>query len=60
MFWIVISIIAAVEIAIIAYSLKMRVMPVQTHGLIGARPAEVLWSLLPAILLVALFLLSSP
>ena len=58
-FWIVVSLMALAEAAIIVTALRM---PVRTHaerGIWGARPAEVVWTLLPAGLIVLLAVMSS-
>ena len=58
-FWIVVSLMALAEAAIIVTALHM---PVRTHaarGIWGARPAEVVWTLLPAGLIVLLAVMSS-
>lgn len=57
-FWVVIGALAAVETAIIVTALRMRVTPDPARGILGARGTEVLWTLLPIVLLAAVALLS--
>ena len=47
-----------VEAAIIITALRMRVQPLAARSVVGGRPAEVVWTLLPALLLVALVVMS--
>ena len=56
--WLVIGALALVEIAIVTTALRMRVGTTGPLTLVGRRPAEIGWTLLPALLLVALVLLS--
>lgn len=59
-FWLVVGAVALVETAIVTAALRMRVGSIGPLGLVGRRPAEIGWTLLPALLLVALVLLSLP
>ena len=56
--WLVIGAVALVETAIIATALRMRVRTSGRLSIVGRRPAEIGWTLLPALLLVALVWLS--
>ena len=47
-----------VEAAIIIAALRMRVQPLAARSVVGGRPAEVVWTLLPALLIVALVVMS--
>ena len=47
-----------VEAAIIVTALRMRVQPLAARSVVGGRPAEVVWTLLPALLLVALVVMT--
>lgn len=58
LFWIVAAVVVAVEAAIIVTALRMRVTPDPARGVLGTRPLEIVWTLLPA-LLVALVVLAS-
>ena len=53
-FWVVIAAIAAAELAIVVAALRMRVEMDPGRGFLGARAAEVVWTLLPALLLAAM------
>ena len=57
-FWLVIGLLALCETAIVVTALRMRVRPIASRSVVGGRPAEVVWTLLPALLLGALALLS--
>ena len=57
-FWLVVGSLILVEAAIIFTALRMRVRTVAGRSIVGGRPAEVVWTLLPALLLVALAVLS--
>lgn len=57
-FWLVVGAVALVETAIITTALRMRVRTSGRLSIVGRRPAEISWTLLPALLLVALVLLS--
>lgn len=49
---------ALAEAAIIAAALRMRTRPGYARGLAGSRPAEVVWTLLPAGLVALLAVVS--
>jgi len=57
-FWSVVAVIAAAELAIVATALRMRVRHDPSRGLVGTRPAEIVWTLLPTALLVAVVVYS--
>lgn len=56
--WLVVGSLILVEAAIIITALRMRVQPLAARSVVGGRPAEVVWTLLPAVLLVALVVMS--
>ncbi len=56
--WLVVGSLILVEAAIIITALRMRVQPLAARSVVGGRPAEVVWTLLPALLLVALVVMS--
>ena len=56
--WIVIGLMTLAEAAIIVAALRMKVKADPSRGILGARPMEVLWTLLPAGLLAALAVVS--
>ena len=58
LFWIVIAGIAAAEAAIVVSALRMHVESDPSRGILGARPTEVVWTLLPVLLVIALALYS--
>lgn len=57
-FWLVVGAVALVETAIITTALRMRVGTTEPVSIVGRRSAEIGWTLLPALLLVALVWLS--
>ncbi len=57
-FWLVVGSLILVEAAIIIAALRMRVQPLAARSVVGGRPAEVVWTLLPALLIVALVVMS--
>ena len=57
-FWIVVSLMALAEAAIIGAALRMRVRPDYARGVVGSRAAEVVWTLLPAGLIALLVVVS--
>ena len=59
-FWLVVGLVALAEAAIIVTALRMRVRPIADRSVIGGRRAEAAWTLLPALLLAALAVLSFP
>lgn len=56
--WLVVGSLILVEAAIIVTALRMRVQPLAARSVVGGRPAEVVWTLLPALLLVALVVMT--
>ncbi|MEE8517924.1 MAG: hypothetical protein V3S98_02230 [Dehalococcoidia bacterium] len=58
LFWLVTSAIGLAEAAIIVAALRMRVASDPARGVLGARATEVLWTLLPPVLLAAVVVLS--
>ena len=57
-FWIVVSLIALAEAAIIVTALRMRVRQDSARGIVGSRAAEVVWTLLPVGLIAILIVMS--
>ena len=57
-FWVVVAAIVIAEGAIVVAALRMKVAPDPSRGFIGARPTEVLWTLLPVLLVAAVIILS--
>ena len=57
-FWVVIAVMALFEVAIVVTALRMRVASDPSRGLLGTRPAEVVWTLLPLLLILAVALYS--
>ena len=57
-FWIVVSLMALAEAAIIVTALRMRVRQDSARGIVGSRAAEVVWTLLPMGLIVILVVMS--
>ena len=57
-FWVVVAAIATAEAAIVVAALRMRIATDTNRGLLGARPVEVAWTLLPVLLILAVVLLS--
>ena len=58
-FWLVVGLVALAEAAIIVTALRMRVRSTAPRSVVGGRPAEISWTLLPALLLAVLVLVSS-
>jgi heme/copper-type cytochrome/quinol oxidase subunit 2 len=58
LFWIVTAVVVVAQAAIIVTALRMRVVTDPARGVLGTRPLEIVWTLLPA-LLVALVVLAS-
>ncbi len=56
--WLVVGALAVVEAAIVVTALRMRVRSTAARSVVGSRPAEIVWTLLPVPLLAALALLS--
>lgn len=59
-FWLIVGILAVVEAAIVITALRMRVRSIADRSVFGSRRAEAAWTLLPALLLAALAVLSFP
>lgn len=57
-FWLVVGLLALLEAAIVVTALRMRVRPIGPRSIVGRRSAEIGWTTLPALLLVALVVLS--
>lgn len=57
-FWLVAAVVLLTEMAIIVAALRMRVRPDPSRGLLGARPVEIVWTLLPVLLVVLVVLVS--
>jgi heme/copper-type cytochrome/quinol oxidase subunit 2 len=57
-FWLVSAAILLGEGAIIVAALKMRVEPDPSRGILGSRPFEILWTLLPLTLVALMLVLS--
>ena len=57
-FWVVVAAIALAQTAIVVTALRMKVAPDPARGIVGARITEVLWTLLPPVLIAAVVLLS--
>lgn len=57
-FWIVVSLMALAEAAIIVAALRMHVPQDSARGILGSRASEVVWTLLPAGLLALLVVMS--
>lgn len=56
--WLIAGLLALFETAIVVTALRMRVRTSEPLSIVGRRPAEIGWTLLPALLLVALVWLS--
>jgi heme/copper-type cytochrome/quinol oxidase subunit 2 len=57
-FWVVVALVSVAEAAVIVVALRMRVAHDPARGLVGSRPMEVAWTILPTALLVWLVVLS--
>ena len=57
-FWLVIVAILLAEGAIIVAALRMRVASSPSRGVLGARPFEIFWTLLPLALVALIIVLS--
>lgn len=57
-FWVVVAALALAQTAIVVTALRMKVEPDPARGIVGARMTEVLWTLLPVVLIVAVVVLS--
>lgn len=58
LFWVVTAAVVLVEAAIIVTALRMKVTPDAGRGFLGTRPVEIMWTLLPAVLVAVLVLVS--
>ena len=58
MFWVVAGALGILEALIVIAALRMHTTPSKQHGVVGSRPMEVLWTLLPALLIAAMVYLS--
>lgn len=57
-FWIVVGALAVVQGLIMLTALRIRLAPHALTGPLGARPMELLWTLAPSLVLVAIAVLS--
>lgn len=57
-FWMVVSAMALAEVAIVVTALRMRLRPGPRRGIVGTRAAEVVWTLLPVLLLAVIIIAS--
>ena len=57
-FWVVVAAITLAQTAIVVTALRMKVAPDPARGIVGARMTEVLWTLLPPLLIATVVLLS--
>ena len=57
-FWLVTAAILIAEGAIVVAALRMRVEADPSRGLLGTRPVEALWTLLPLTLIAVMLVLS--
>ena len=57
-FWLVVGLLVLVEATIIVTALRIRIQPLASRSVVGGRPAEVVWTLLPALLLITLVVMS--
>jgi heme/copper-type cytochrome/quinol oxidase subunit 2 len=58
LFWVVTGALGILEALIVVAALRMRTTDGAQRGIVGSRPMEVLWTLLPALLLIAMVYLS--
>ena len=58
LFWLVVVAVALAEAAIIVTALRMKIAPSAGRGVLGARPVEIVWTLLPALLVVLIVAVS--
>ena len=56
--WLVVGLLGLFEAAILITALRMRVRPLGPRSIVGRRSAEIGWTTLPALLLIALVVLS--
>jgi heme/copper-type cytochrome/quinol oxidase subunit 2 len=57
-FWVVVALVSVAEAAVIVVALRTRVAHNPARGLVGSRPMEIAWTLLPTALLAWLVVLS--
>ena len=57
-FWVVVAAIALAQTAIVVTALRIKIAPDHARGIVGARMAEALWTLLPPVLIAAVVVLS--
>ena len=57
-FWVVVAAIATAQTAIVVAALRMKIASDPARGIVGARVTEVLWTLLPAVLIAGVVVLS--
>ena len=57
-FWVVVAALALAQTAIVVTALRMKVEPDPARGIVGARVTEVIWTLMPVALIVAVVVLS--
>jgi len=57
-FWVVVGVVALTEGLIVFTVLRARMDTLATGGLVGSRKAEVVWTLLPVLILIAIAVLS--
>jgi len=57
-FWLVAAVVLLAEAAIVIAALRMRVTPDPSRGVLGTRPLEIVWTLLPTLLAVFLVFVS--
>ena len=58
LFWLVAAAVGLTETAIIVAALRMKVTPDAGRGVLGTRPLEIVWTLLPALLITLVVLVS--
>lgn len=58
LFWVAMAIVLLVEFSIVFSALRMHVEPDSSRGFLGTRPVEILWTFMPALLLLALLFVS--
>jgi heme/copper-type cytochrome/quinol oxidase subunit 2 len=58
LFWVVVVALGILEALIVVTALRMRTTRSVQRGIVGSRPMEVLWTLLPVLLLAAMVYLS--
>lgn len=57
-FWVVVGVVSLAEGLIVFTILRARKDSSETGGLVGSRKAEVVWTLLPVLILIAIAVLS--